>query len=178
MKIFDEDVTPPAGFFKRKWFKVVPYLPAGLKKKRGWDLGISVSATSDYTATLGVAFDRENNMYIYDGFRRRIEYPEQRRLILGRIQAESDTEHGIELSSNGYAVLQDLRRLPEIRGRALRGVRAAGNKTTRALPWIALAEEGRVFLVRGPWINEFLDEACSFPYGKHDDQIEIGRAHV
>ena len=43
---------------------------------------------------------------------------------------------------------------------------------TRALPWIALAEEGRVFLVRGPWIPEFLDEAAAFPTGTHDDQID------
>ena len=42
----------------------------------------------------------------------------------------------------------------------------------RALPWIALAEEGRLFLVRGHWNHDFLDEACSFPTGTHDDQID------
>jgi predicted phage terminase large subunit-like protein len=29
-----------------------------------------------------------------------------------------------------------------------------------------------VFLVRGDWINAFLDEAEAFPEGEHDDQID------
>ncbi len=27
-------------------------------------------------------------------------------------------------------------------------------------------------LVRGPWINDFLDEAEIFPNGAHDDQVD------
>jgi predicted phage terminase large subunit-like protein len=40
------------------------------------------------------------------------------------------------------------------------------------LSWANLAEEGKVYLVRGPWIDAFIEEACSFPSGKHDDQID------
>jgi predicted phage terminase large subunit-like protein len=165
-------VPAEGGLFKRSWFKTIPFLPAGLKKKRGWDLAISKNAGADYTATFGVAFDNDGNMYIYDGFRRQIEYPEQRRLILGRILAEYDTEHGIELSANGNAVVQDLRSDPQVRGRSLRGIEVKGDKITRALPWISLAEAGKVFLVRGAWNSEFIEEACSFPLGTHDDQID------
>jgi len=111
-------------------------------------------------------------MYIDGGFRKRIEYPQQRRFILGRIEAERNTEHGIELSANGNAVIQDLRREKRTRGRPLRGIKVKGDKVTRALPWIALAEEGRVSLVRGAWNTEFIDEAASFPSGTHDDQID------
>ncbi|MBK8465364.1 MAG: phage terminase large subunit [Chloracidobacterium sp.] len=158
--------------FKRAWFRKVDAAPPNLKWKRGYDLGISKNATADYTASLKVAYDSAGNMYIDGGFRRRIEYPEQRRYILGRIQAESNTEHGIELSANGNAVIQDLRTDPATRGRALRGIKVNGDKVTQALPWIALAEEGKVFLVRGPWNTEFIDEAAAFPSGTHDDQID------
>ena len=91
---------------------------------------------------------------------------------MGRIEAERDTDHGIELSANGNAVLQDLRRERRARGHAFRGVKVSGTKVSRALPWIALAEEGKVFLVRGAWNKEFIDEACSFPAGTHDDQVD------
>jgi predicted phage terminase large subunit-like protein len=165
-------VPAEGGLFKRAWFRTVNAAPSNLRWKRGYDLGISTNATADYTASLRVAYDKEGVMYIDGGFRRRIEYPEQRRFILGRIQAEPDTEHGIELSANGNAVVQDLRREPRTRGRPLRGVKVKGDKITRALPWIALAEEGKVFLVRGHWNTEFLDEAASFPQGTHDDQID------
>ena len=54
----------------------------------------------------------------------------------------------------------------------MRGVKIKSDKVTNALPWIALAEEGKVFLVKGPWNTEFIDEAASFPSGTHDDQID------
>ena len=88
------------------------------------------------------------------------------------MDTESNTEHGIELSANGNAVVQDLRRERRTHGRPLRGVKVKGDKVTRALPWIALAEEGRIFLVKGPWNTDFIDEAASFPSGTHDDQID------
>jgi len=141
-------------------------LPPGLKKKRGYDLGISKQRGRRLHGKSRRRLDREGNIYIYGGFRKRIEYPDQKKLILGRILAEPDTEHGIELSANGNAVVQDLRRDARIRGHALRGVRVVGDKVTRALSWIALAEAGNVYLVRGPWNNEFIDEACSFPLGR------------
>lgn len=53
-----------------------------------------------------------------------------------------------------------------------RGVNVKGDKVTRALPWIALAEEGRVHLVRGAWNAEFIDEACSFTMGVTNDHID------
>jgi len=145
---------------------------ADLKWKRGYDLGISKNAGSDYTASLRVAFDKNGDVYIDGGYRDRIEYPEQRRYILGRIDAERDTEHGVELSANGHAVIQDLRREKRAQGRALRGIKTEGDKITNALTWIALAEEGRIHLVRAAWNDEFIDEAAAFPSGTHDDQID------
>ena len=47
-----------------------------------------------------------------------------------------------------------------------------GDKLTRALSWANRAEAGKVVLVRGPWINEFLDEVTLFPNGAHDDQVD------
>ncbi len=166
-------VPAEGGLFKRAWFKnIVAAPPQGLRWKRGYDPGVSGQASADYTASLRIAYDREGNIYIDGGFRKQIEYPELRRYILGRILAERDTEHGIELSANGHAVIQDLRRERQIQGRALRGVKVSDTKVARALPWIALAEAGKVYLVRGPWNTEFIEEAASFPSGTHDDQID------
>jgi len=45
---------------------------------------------------------------------------------------------------------------------------------TRALSWANLAEEGKVYLVRGGWIGDFLDEIFRFTGrgDKHDDQVD------
>ena len=51
-------------------------------------------------------------------------------------------------------------------------MRSTGSKAERARPVSASVEAGNVFLVRGTWNGEFLDEAEDFPGGGHDDQID------
>ena len=40
------------------------------------------------------------------------------------------------------------------------------------MPWIALAEAGKVCLVQGAWNMDFLREAEEFPSGANDDQVD------
>jgi predicted phage terminase large subunit-like protein len=117
--------------------------------------------------------DDRGNLYIADGFRKRVEYPDQRRYVIEQMLEERKTEHGIEKALHGQALIQDLRRAPEVRGVPFKAVKVDTDKYTRALGWANLAEEGRVYLVQGPWIDEFLDEVCRFR-GKgdaHDDLV-------
>jgi predicted phage terminase large subunit-like protein len=54
-----------------------------------------------------------------------------------------------------------------------KGHKTTGSKEIRANPVSAAAENGNVHLVRGPWINDFLDEITSFPQpGVHDDMVD------
>ena len=57
-------------------------------------------------------------------------------------------------------------------GHMVRGLYATGDKETRAKIPAARADEGRVFLVDGPWIDDFLSEMGAFPEGDHDDQVD------
>ncbi len=172
--LYQQRPTPAeGGIFKRVWFtRFVDRAPNDLKWKRGYDLAVSTKTTSCYTSSFRVAYDASGNMYIADGFRKRLEFPDQRRYIVDRLLAEKDTEHGIEKALHGQAIIQDLRWDPAIRGTILRGVTVTADKLTRALKWAPLAEEGKVILVRGPWNQAFLDEICSFPGGQYDDQVD------
>ncbi len=172
--LYQQRPTPAeGGTFKRAWFKrFVARPPEGLKWKRGYDLAVSTKTSACYTSSFRVAYDSDGNLYIADGFRRRIEFPEQRRYILSRLLEEKDTEHGIEKALHGEAIIQELRQDPRIRGSNLRGVTVSTDKLTRALKWAPLAEEGKVILVRGPWNQAFLDEVCKFPGGHFDDQVD------
>ena len=111
-------------------------------------------------------------MYIADGFRGRLTYPEQYKYVTERLISEKDTSHGIEQALHGLALLQGLRRDKKLSRYALKGIRADTDKYTRALAWANRAEAGQVVLVRGPWIADFLEEVCRFPDGKHDDQVD------
>jgi predicted phage terminase large subunit-like protein len=88
------------------------------------------------------------------------------------MRSEQATEHGVEAAMHGKAVVQELRRDASLRRYALREVKVSADKLTRALAWLNLAEAGKVVLVRGAWIGEFVDEVAAFPSGRHDDQID------
>ncbi len=166
-------VPAEGGVFKRAWFaNIVDQAPRGLKWKRGYDLAVSTKRTADYTATFRVAFDAEGYLYIDGGCRRRIDFLSQKRLIAGYIRSESNTEHGIETALHGRAFMQELAADARLHGRRFRGVDARGDKLERAGTWLTAAAEGRIRLVRGHWNRDFIDEVCSFPHGKHDDQID------
>src|SRR6185503_17468086 len=173
--LYQQRPTPPeGGLFKRKWFsRIIDRAPDNLKWVSAYDLAISTKNTADYTASFRCALDKQTGeLYISDGFRRRIEFPEQKRLIIEKMYKERDTEHGIEEALHGLAFIQELRREHRLFGCAFRGIRVTADKFTRALSWANLAEEGKVILVRGPWIDDFLDEICTFPNSTHDDQID------
>lgn len=166
-------VAREGNVFKREWFEqVVSRAPQGLSWARGYDLAVSTRSSADYTASFRCAFDAEGNLYIADGFRRRIEYPEQRRYVIERVASEDSTIHGIEKALHGQALVQDLRKDATLRGRSIQAIAVDSDKFTRALSWAALAEEGKVRLVEGTWIDSFVDEICSFPDGEHDDQVD------
>lgn len=166
-------VSREGNVFKREWFEnIVSRAPQGLAWARGYDLAVSTRSSADYTASFRCAFDREGNLYIADGFRRRIEYPEQRRYVIERVRSEDNTVHGIEKALHGQALVQDLRKDATLRGRSIQAIAVDNDKFTRALAWAALAEEGKVRLVQGTWIDAFVDEICAFPDGQHDDQVD------
>src|SRR5437868_7658168 len=62
---------------------------------------------------------------------------------------------------------QEIWREEKLSSSAFRGVRVTVDKYTRALAWANRAEAGKIVLVRGPWINDFLDEVCHFPNAAH-----------
>jgi predicted phage terminase large subunit-like protein len=166
-------VPSDGGLFKRSWFtKFVDAPPPNLNWVRGYDLAVSTKTSADYTASVRCAIDKNGTLYLADGFRERIEYPDQRRYVLERMREEKRTSHAIEKAVHGDALVQDIRRDAAGLRAPLKAVRVDADKYTRALTWANLAEDGKVIIVRGAWVDEFITEACSFPGGRHDDQVD------
>ena len=77
-----------------------------------------------------------------------------------------------EPGSSGKALIDQYARYVTP-GYDLQGIRASGDKVTRARPFAAAVANGNVRLVRGPWITDWLDEFASFPEAcNHDDQVD------
>lgn len=165
-------VDPAGALFQRHWFNVVDHAPDGLDWVRYWDLAVSTKSSADYTASAAAALADDGTLYIRDVIHGRWEWPDQRRIIVNAMRAEPDVRYGIEEALHGIAAIQELQRDSSVAHVYLQGVRVDRDKVSRALPWAARAERGKVALVRGEWINGFLDELAQFPRGAHDDQVD------
>jgi predicted phage terminase large subunit-like protein len=176
--LFQQNPTPREGaLFKRSWFgadKFIDQAPDGLQWARGYDLAVSTKTSADYTASFKCAFTKTGDLIIDGGFRKRIEFPEQLRYAVKRMVDEKRTRHGVEKALHGEALVQALRRVPAVRGIPLKAVKVDTDKFTRALGWAELAEAGKVYIVKGGWNDDFIDEICRFTgkNDKHDDQVD------
>lgn len=167
------EFTEPAGaVFKRGWFTVVEHAPPNMQWVRYWDLAASTKESADFTASAAVALADDGTLYIRDMIRDRLEWPDAKTVIMQSMQSEPGVIHGIEEALHGLAAVQDLRRERSIAHVTLRGIRVDKDKVSRALPWAARAEQGKVVLVRGSWVESFLAEVCAFPLAPHDDQVD------
>lgn len=170
---------PPLGSkILREWLKVVPAekVPPGLQWARYWDLAISGKEGSSYTASARCAFGPDGSLYVAGALRGRWEWPAQRKILRTTMLAEASlgVMHGVESALHGTAAVQELRGDKALRGVAFKKVDVHADKLTRALPWIALAEDGKVHLVAGAWNSAFIEEAASFTghNDQYDDQID------
>lgn len=186
--LYQQRPQPPGGGkIKWEWFNIIERPPEGLRWSRFWDLAVSTKTTADYTASIVGARDKDGNFYLRDMIRNRWEWPDAYRIIVQTAKHER-ISIGIEEAGQQKGFIDALRRGPELGRVAVRSFRPDSDKLTRALPWISRAEAGKVYLVKGPWINEFLSE-CKLFTGKgdkHDDQIDavsgvwkmIGARHI
>lgn len=170
-----EFIDPPGAIFRREWFRIVETAPEGLRWVRYWDLAASTKQSADYTASVAVAMAQDGTVYLRDMVRGRWEWPDQERIMMATMLTElATTRHGVEKALHGIAAVQALLRRRELAGIELRGVEVEGDKVSRSLALAARAEQGKVALVRGPWIPAFLDEVCAFTGdgSTHDDQVD------
>ena len=171
---------PPSGSkILRSWLQVIPVdqVPKGLRWARYWDLAISKNDGSSYTASGRCAYDKDGNLYLAAMIRGRWEWPEQKRIIKATMLAERELGviHGVETALHGTAVVQEFREDKDLRGIPFKKVAVHKDKLTRALPWIAVAEDRHFFLVAGAWNGDFIEEAVVFTGlgDAYDDQIDV-----
>jgi len=161
------------GMFQRDWFEVVNAPPAQREMVRGWDLAASDIHTAAWTAGVKMSRCRDGFFYIEDVVR--IQATEQKVERLIKNTAASD---GIHVRISGpqdpgqAGKAQAKYYIRQLAGYDVKFTPETGDKMTRAKPLASQAEAGNVKLVRGLWIDEYLDELCMFPFSKFQDQVD------
>lgn len=176
--------------FRREWFRLVDEAPRDCMRVRYWDKAATPGSGS-YTAGVLIARDNLGQFYVEDVVRGQwspherdtvIEQTAERdsRKYRGEVIIVTEQEggsggkeiaHQMVTRMAGYPVFRDVVGGKQSRNKD--GVTLPGEgKITRALGIAAQAEAGNVFLVRGDWNADYLDELTAFPESSVADQVD------
>lgn len=172
-ELYGECVDFNAGVIDPSWYKIVdPYPP--VKGVRFWDMAVSVKSSADYTA--GALCSIKDDFVIHDMVHMKAEYPDVRKKIIETAHNDGrQVQIVVEEAGQQRGFIDDLKRIPELRGYVIRTLKPHGDKYNRAMPWASRAELGNVKVCRGTWNKQFFDECKAFTADdshKHDDQID------
>jgi predicted phage terminase large subunit-like protein len=176
----DWSAKQAGSLFDRVWFadKIVDRLPEGveiLRRVRYWDLAATDNIDSNYTVGVLMALGDDGNFYLLDlerfkgtpqAVERRIAQVAERD---GKLRTVIWMEQ--EPGSGGVNTIDHYRRRV-LRGYVFKPDKPGVAKSERARPVSAACEGGLVYLIRGRWINTFLDELEAFPNTEDKDQVD------
>jgi predicted phage terminase large subunit-like protein len=184
-EILAEFVAVEGALFQRNQFHIVDAAPAGLKWLRTYDLALTTNEASDRTASLCGARGVEacpchgilDPLYVRDGFAMRAEYPEVKAAMIQQALVDGrGVRILVETVAYQLAAFQELQRVPELVGYSIVGEKPKGGKIERLRPAQDRAVQGQIHLVRGAWINDFLDEITSITVEMEQEHDDYGDA--
>lgn len=166
------NIVESGGMFKRDWFKIVDSLPPGIRLTRYYDMAATEAKEGkdpDFTGS-GLGGMHGGELWIADIDEWREAPAVTERKIVKQAEIDGpDVAIGIEeeKGSAGKFVTDHYQRTV-LKGYEVHPDPVSGQKTDRAAPWSALAEQGHVKLLRGPWNQTFIAKCVGFPKGKRD----------
>ena len=169
-------VDPEGSLFQRTDINITDVVPEGIDMCRSWDLAISAKTSSDWTVGAKVGITATNDVYISDVVRHQAEWPKTKKLITQTAQMDVDETKDIVIETVAFqaVAVQELHEEPKLAQYVIHKVHPDKDKLTRALPLASKSAAGKLYLKRGDWNREFLDELCSFTGNNKevDDQVD------
>jgi predicted phage terminase large subunit-like protein len=160
------------GMIRIAWFKI--YTPADLPKEfelvlQSWDTANKSSELNDYSVctTWGM---REKELYLLHVYRKRLDYPELRRVVKQHAVSYQAKNILIEDKASGTQLIQDLQ-ADGVDGTTR--YESQMDKIMRMHSVSSTIENGFVHIpAQADWLPEYMHEIASFPRGKFDDQVD------
>lgn len=174
-----QPTSETGSLFKRVWFadKFLDVLPKEVYRAvRGWDTA-GTQGDGDFTAGVKILEYEEGKFLVADVTTgqwgpdvvdKTIKMTAE---VDGRGCAQREEKEG---GASGVAMIEARKKL--LAKFDYDGVIIGTNKVVRSKPFRAQCASGNVYLLRGDWNKHWLDELCTFPTGKHDDQVDATSA--
>ncbi len=135
------------------------------------DLAASKKTSADWTVAAAWALTIDGDLVLLDRMRARVG--EAHHFDLFRPLAERWQIDTIFLEKSQHATTLVTEAAQS--GLHITPLTAEADKVTRAIPYSARVQGGRVWLPAGaPWVGSWVDEHAAFDAGSHDDQVDVG----
>lgn len=181
LALYQQRPTPKEGsFFKVGNFGYIDAneLPAGLRVVRRWDLAATegdgaFTAGVKMATGIGERHPAYGKYFILDATRGQWATDRRDREIRDTATADGKSVRIGGPQDPGAAGVQAAAAfVRNLTGYTVRTDVVSGSKETRADPYSSQVNAGNVFLVRGAWNKEFVEEHRGFPDGKYKDQVD------
>ena len=143
-----------------------------------WDTAFEKSNRADYSAcTLWGVFykdddagNKQANIILLNAFRKRMEFPELKKVALEQYQEWEPDSIIIEKKASGAPLIYEMRAMgvPVQEFTPSRG----NDKISRLNAVSDIFASGRVWVPNTRWADEVVEEVASFPSGEHDDYVD------
>ena len=164
-------VSFESSIIKKEWFKTFE-LKEEIKFEKiylSFDTAIKNSLENDPTVC-SVWGEKDDCFYLINVIRKWLEYPELKKEVINLIAFYRPFVVLIEDKASGQSLIQDLRKNMN---NNIIPIKVFKDKITRFAVASVSIESGRVFLPKfADWLTLFEEEIYSFPYSKHDDQVD------
>lgn len=163
--------------YLREWVRTLTKIPDEVKIVfivRMWDKANSTDG--DYTAGVLIAYCSDGFFYILDVVRGRWRSGERDRQMLKTARMDRKMYGNVKIwhqqdpGSAGKDSAEATNRL--LMGFPAKFEPVTGSKEDRSDPLESAFMGGLVYLIRGAWNADFIEECVSFPRGTHDDQVD------
>ena len=165
---------PEGGLLKLYWIN--HYLPnelpplKDLRIYQAWDLAISTKDNADYTVCTTLGVSKENQIFVLDWYRDKIDFPTQVKMVKNLAKKWSPLIIAIESNAYQQALPQQLKKTSML---PIKEVKRTNDKVTRISSGFVLFENGKVLLPqKHDELENFINEYVYFPQGKHDDMLD------
>ncbi len=169
---YQQKTTEEGGnIMKQHWFPVKPFTDdlRHLDYKLYLDTAYTEKSSNDATGGV-IAAKYHNSLVIRFAFSWRLEFPDLIRKIKEVCATYKVRSVKIEPKASGISIGQQLRRESKLNIIMLKSPK--DDKESRVNSVAPICESERVILMDGGWNTKFLDEVCTFPLAKNDDQVD------
>lgn len=192
LALYQQQPRPDSGGeFKKEWLQFYKNKPVNGNKYILVDPASEKKKTSDYTSIFVLLLGQDNNIYVIDMVRDRLNLPERAALVFKLHKEHSPLDVGYEK----YGMQADIEHIKDKMEREqyrfnITEVGGSMPKNDRIRRMIPLFEAGRVWLPESlhktdfqgqlrNLVDDFIEqEYAAFPVGKHDDMMDcLDRLH-